>query len=509
MFKKNFVLYLILLLIVLNLLFYSGWDIRVQTLTWIISLLLGWLSLWRKTAITKKAFTVYSGLLISGTAVSFIYTYDKYLSHISLFTLFSAAVVFIVSSSHSTEKFKKDFGKYIIFIIFGAALLELLFFKNLFPNPHFKTAFYIMGFPFLMKKATIDTNPKEPRNYIYILILSVFTVSFFIAYSVWGWAVLIFSTLLFLHLEKKIRLDFFRIILLALIGLIFAAVFVKPEHFADRLDWLNSGITAFLKRPLTGFGPGTTPLILPSFSFRDLSLFFHSFFLQFLVEYGIIAFSGILIFFYAVLKETYKGKYSSTAFISLLSVLIYNLFEYNLSIPLINLTFAFISGLYISTDNYELKVKDSTRKIILLFLLIPTLLIGHNMLNPMWCSGYFIEGARALARGKPSEDAKYFFKESSHIIPGYRPGILGLALVDMKEGNLNSAADKMDIISPRFKNSPSRKALEEARTDISRENPQEALNHLFDSAYYHLIKFRIEGEIINDLYLTVADSNIK
>ncbi len=445
MMKNSFIFFLPIAAILLNLLFQAGWDLWTRTFIQIMFLFSLWFLLSGRIVVTKFIKKPAILVLAVGIVISLCFS-DYHILAISVFYDYIVYfLIFIISATFFQNKRDKVL-KFILILGGLAAVLDfiypLIFQINLFPNPHIKIGFFLLIIPIYL-----DTLLQKKSLTIKILPLIFFIlilISFVQARSLWGTIVLIISILFYLKLTKKLPVILF---IISFFSILF--IFLQPiPEILPRVHWLKAGIEMIIANPLTGFGGGSTPHILPSFvSSEYLSLFIHSFFIEFAAEKGLISLIGLIWLLITLLKNI-KNKSSPIIFISLLSVLIYNVFEYNLSIPLIASTFWLLAGSFTASANYSFSFKKNSHKLIFsLALFIPISFALIKITDPFISQSFYIKGIHYLKIGEYSSANKYFYK-SLNIFDNYWLPRLGLALVNIYNDDLWKASNNIALSYP-------------------------------------------------------------
>ena len=146
---------------------------------------------------------------------------------------------------------------------------------------------------------------------------------------------------------------------------------------------------------------------------------------------------GIIILLWGILKELFSGdEERKVAGISLISVLVYNFLEYNLSVPLVYLTFALISGAYLNAS-FSLSVfKNKILAVLSIVMLTPLLYyFTAHYLSAL----VFSSGRHEILHNKDRIRAEELYKSSLEIYP-FPPSEYALAALYFNEGN-NSQAE--------------------------------------------------------------------
>lgn len=120
------------------------------------------------------------------------------------------------------------------------------------------------------------------------------------------------------------------IILSFLIFLIFLGLKTLSPDAVNRLLWWESSVRIIRDHPLLGTGPGSFEFVYPLYKTAELSSVFpHNYFLQLAGDMGIPALIMLVLFLYKSIGRTENTYFK----IAILSILIQNIFDYNLSIP--------------------------------------------------------------------------------------------------------------------------------------------------------------------------------
>ncbi|NLB35466.1 MAG: hypothetical protein GX817_06615 [Elusimicrobia bacterium] len=293
--------------------------------------------------------------------------------------------------------------------------------------------FYLLIIPLAIYELTKHKNQR--MKYPLFASLLLILISFLLTQSIWGTAVLILSLILTLsiHFKLKVPKVAYFIPLLRIV-----IVLLSGYDITERLSWLGAGIKIISKRPLFGFGPGSRAQILPLFTeAKSLSIYIHSYFIQIGAETGLISLLGIIILLWGILKELFSGdEERKVAGISLISVLVYNFLEYNLSVPLVYLTFALISGAYLNAS-FSLSVfKNKILAVLSIVMLTPLLYyFTAHYLSAL----VFSAGRHEILHNKDRIRAEELYKSSLEIYP-FPPSEYALAALYFNEGN-NSQAE--------------------------------------------------------------------
>ncbi len=452
-------------ILAINILFKGGWDIWAQTLTHALSLILFMLTIQYCLYFPILPVFLPLTILIAGILISLINTVTpvtsimEFYNWINYFLIFSISAVFF-----STEKHIQLLTKLLIFAGISIAILDMLYppiiGTTLFPNPNIKTGFFIIIIPFFINEiiTTFQKNMKLQGFILSVLFIPIIT-SFYNAHSNWGNFISFLSIALYLKITKKtlkpiVQIFFFLVITVALTYLI-----LKPSgDIYNRIQWILSGISMIAAKPLTGFGPGSTPHLIPIFSHTGyFTLYIHSFFIQFTAENGILAFFGLAWISIILLRNIalQKSNDSKAAFTALISLIAYNLFEYNLFIPLIAFLFWTIAGSFSSNSFhiFTLKKKIYRETIIILSFFILLIFAGTHILKPFISTRYFSKGIYSLRIGNFSKSKKLFHK-SLEFFPNYHLSQLGLGLLCIIENDLSSAKKHISLSFPLKDNNP-------------------------------------------------------
>lgn len=158
---------------------------------------------------------------------------------------------------------------------------------------------------------------------------------------------------------------FSAITLFAATGLI---ILLKPriaDSISNRLSWINTAISMFIKNPFLGIGWGNYGSCYTAYkSVPGLnSLYAHNIVFQILAESGMIGFVSFVFLIFSFFKQIdlkYLKEGSSMYLPMLLSVsafLCFNLFDYGFYIPALTVLFFFVLG---STVNMNLTPRNSS-----------------------------------------------------------------------------------------------------------------------------------------------------
>jgi len=488
--KTKLLFFLTLIILVVNIFFMAGWNTWTITLTQLVSCLILAVALIPEISLSRLSFNPSVILLAAGLIVSLLFS-RTYVASISAFYLYiSYFFIFIAASSFFQTPTEKLYVKNSL-LFFGttAVIFDILLFSlykiRLFPNENIKAGFLLMIFPFLLEELLAVLSKKRILNsLLFFIFFLIFLISFINAASVLAAVILIFSIFAYLHFTEKLKL---RTGIAAAI-LTAAAVFLitlKQDAISQRLVWLEAGIKMFLSRPFTGFGINSASHILPAFLESErLTLYLHSFFLQFLSENGIIAFAGLLWLLIVILKRTFTED--KTAFTAVLAVIVYNFFEYNLSIPAISVTFILIAGSFSRTEKLHISIKSikgAAATVILLFLLA---VFARYSVNPFLAERHFAKGSYELKTGNYNEAEKQF-NQALEIYRDYPLAQLGLAIINLRKNNFETAAAfiKDSLVINR---GPAYNSFIQGMEYLSQGEKARALNHFIITMRYRLIQ---------------------
>ena len=449
--QLNFIAITIILLI--NLFFKAGWDLWVRTLTGLFTLLILWAGLWGgvwiTTFIKKPPFI----LLLPCVGISLLFSFTPVISLTVSYDYIVYLILFLTAATFfSNSEYQKKILNLVLFLGGTAAILDFiypfLFGTTLFPNPHMKIGFFLIVIPVyldsLSGKSTAGGKSTAKGKILPVVFLILLLFSFSRAHSAWGTFVLIISVVMYLTIIQKIKIHFLWMIVGFLSLLLFFFLSAAEIPLFERLNWLKGGIGMLIERPLTGFGPDSTAHILSNFvEGSRLSLYIHSFFIQFGAECGLIALIALLWLIAAILRNIFTVN--KTIFVSLVTVLIYNIFEYNLSIPLIAILFCLLAGSFIKTKKYFYK-----SNIIFVLAVIPLLFISYKFTRPFVSTRYWTKGMYEL-KIKDYPAAEKMFNKSLTIFPDYQLPRLGLALLDIYKSDMDSAIKNIYAGTPQIK----------------------------------------------------------
>ncbi|MFH1415929.1 MAG: hypothetical protein ABIH89_07590 [Elusimicrobiota bacterium] len=269
-----------------------------------------------------------------------------------------------------------------------------------------------------------------------------------------------------------------------------------PDAVINRMSWIKAGIMMFLHRPVTGFGPGSVPHILPAFTQGDsFSLYIHSFPVAFAAEYGIvvlIAFLWIIIFLHRR-QDTNKSRETKAAYLSLSLILIYNLFEYNLTIPLIAMLVSLIAGTFTGQKKTSLRM----RKRFYNFLLRTTMAIAAVLfitgitMRPFISSRNFTKGIYYLRSYQPL-NADIFFNKSLKVLPFSLLPRIGFALNDIYTEDLYGASSNIYSSLPVIDNNPSYTFLQQGRILLDKGDRDSARNKFWQAIKLRLFQYGLD-----------------
>jgi hypothetical protein len=445
------------------LLFAGGWDLWVQTLTHLLTIFLFAICVFTDMRTIPAAAAFQFSILLLGLVIAQVNSTTSVTSLITFYNYINYLLIFVLAASYfSAEKFQDIILKTFVYISITTGILDIvypiIFKSSLFPNPNIKVGFLLLAIPIyfdiILNNRFGFKNIK--KHLLSILFLPVL-YSFLSANSDWGNIVLLFSLLLYFTVVKKTK-KWPYILMLLIIMLSLFYVFRKPSiDIIDRVLWIKSGIAMFFKKPLTGFGPGSTPHILPIFiKSNRYSLYIHSYFIQFAAENGIISLIGLILIFFKcinLLLNTSNFR-SKVVAVSALSLIIYNLFEYNLTIPLISLSLWFLFGSFSNLEVVSINIKNTlTKHITRSILSILLIMAAITSVKPFISTRYFTKGIYSL-RIMEFNDAEMFFRKSLKIYPDYHLPQIGLALKSIYTGDMINAKKQLLSCLPVKKGNP-------------------------------------------------------
>ncbi len=490
--KTKLIFYLTAIIILINIFFKGGWDIWIQTLTHILTIILLCISISGNFLIPKIVLSLPFLMLLTGLVISCLNSVTPVTSLIYLYNYINYLLIFSISASYlSTEKYQKKIVKTVIFLGALTASLDLLypvlFHTALFPNPNIKVGFFLVVIPLYFN--LIINRWSKLKNLFFIPVL----ISFYNAHSSWGNVVLIFSIILYFLVVKKVSpvrdklpKATVHIILVLMFAAIIYVLFKSPDDIINRLLWLKAGITMFWQRPLTGFGAGSTAHILPVFIHsKTFSLYVHSFFIQFAAENGIFSIFGLLWLLLTLLKKI--SVQNRIVFISMTGLVVYNLFEYNLSIPLIALILWFLSGSFARYKYYTVSLK----KYIFISFFILFVFTLSIVIRPFISTRYFSKGIYNL-RFRKLSSAEVLFNKSLKIFPEYYLPRLGLGLKNIFENDLKNAQQHIYLSFPIKEGNPVYKKFNEGVNFMDKNKKNEAKGKFLEVIRLRLIQYGLD-----------------
>ncbi|MFC2061956.1 hypothetical protein ACFLUV_05535 [Elusimicrobiota bacterium] len=477
--KNRIIFFLVAFILVLNLFFKAGWDIWVQTLVHIISIFIIWSGFCLSYRISETVRSLPFLLLASGLIISRLFTHTPAVSDADFHNYLNYILIFLTAATFfSSDKYRDNAINLILYAGILSSLLDfiypLVFKTSLYPNPNMKIGFLLLVFPvFIYKTRQYFLNKNSTFFTLTLAGLILVLFSFFQARSGWGAMVLIFSVLFYLYAANLWKIDL-KWMILILMAAVIVFILIKPDRLLARLVWMKCGLCMFAQQPLAGWGAGSTPHILPAFmSGKYFSLYIHSFFIQFLAENGLIAFSGLIWLIAVILIRIFKSgtdDRNKAVFISLSAVLAYNIFEYNLAIPLIGMAFWFTAGCFTEQKNisfsFNTKTKNAAFSILCLIILI---FISIKITVPFRVSRYFAKGMYSI-KTKDYITAENLFNSSLNIQPEYPLSRIGLAIISLRKNELSDAAENIRAALPPVKNGPAYSAYLKGIFYLDNEN---------------------------------------
>ncbi|MFW6129692.1 MAG: O-antigen ligase family protein [Atribacterota bacterium] len=501
--KKRLILFILVFIFLINLSFKSGWDLWIQTITWFATAIVLSIIILPEFHISKIIKSPSVILIVSGIIIAKIFSALPAYSNISFYNNLSFLFIFISASTViNTENDKNNTIKILLILGLMCSVLDITYFLiwhiNLFPNPNIKAGFLLIVIPFYIDRIFVCSNKKN--RLFWLLLSTIVLVSFIKSKSSWGSIILIGIIIFYLQMKKKIKISpvlIFTIIILSGLLLFHQK---NPNYLADRTEWLFAGVKMILNKPFTGFGPGTTPHILPFFTKpNNLSIYIHSYFIQFGAENGIITLTGILWLLFISIKKLFRSSHdqSKIVILSVLGVLVYNLFEYNLQIPLVAILFWFVLGSFIDVNNFKIKPPKVIPKIMFTVCSILFLALAiPNLYKPFSASRFFARGIYNL-KNNNYKNAENKFNNALNIYPDYSLAYLGLAINNISNNNLNKAAINIKKSFPKLKNKMIYKAYMKGIEHLKQNNKE-----LAKYKFIEVIKFRLTQYGLDPQYNT-------
>lgn len=297
------------------------------------------------------------------------------------------------------EWFKEKFLNLIIFISFIFSLgfsLEFLLLRNLgivkttfLPNANLLGSFLNCGILIAASKLCLRPNSTlRTRCWMGLLILLIFIAECFLFSR--GILIALGCGLLALFIPNRKKIVVPLSIFVAL-GLLFilSSPYVRQGFvneivsslYNTRITIWKSAITAFLRKPIFGWGMGSFGQVYQLYKFpigsdigqyEKTTRFAHNEFLHIAVEMGVCGLLAYLWLISAILKSSYKQLKNSketdwkvvAAFAVLVSLIIHSFFDFNLHLPLLSFLFVFLSAVAIPvSESAEDRLKISDRMI--------------------------------------------------------------------------------------------------------------------------------------------------
>lgn len=291
-------------------------------------LLVSWVLLSRDRALSislHPRWVVVPGVVLVATAfVSLLWSVSRFESIVTLTTILSVSIVFVVARDVFRNARARGFLVKIFLItasIVGMIGLGMyiagdyeratsLFF---WPNP--LATFLLAALPFSLDLA-IRTSEDRPSVWVYVSLL--LGITFVLTYSRAAWLIgLVLLALTWWRASDKKKA------LIVLVGVVAAAVAfgvaatsarsylekpvvgvadrlaesVQSQSVADRLDFWREGSAMFAERPILGWGVGTYKEVHPAFQRGAITATNnpHSLPVQVLVELGVVGFTALLV----------------------------------------------------------------------------------------------------------------------------------------------------------------------------------------------------------------------
>jgi O-antigen ligase len=159
-----------------------------------------------------------------------------------------------------------------------------------------------------------------------------------------------------------------------------AVVFLKPHLLSsllNRVNWINTAISMFIKNPLSGVGWGNFGSLYTVFKTTPglNSLYAHNIFFQILAESGLLGMLSFVLFIISYLRQIKPKDYTDEKalyfpiLISLFAFLCFNLFDYGFYIPALTVLFFFLIGTTVNMSISPLH-SSSTAKLFSIFIFI-------------------------------------------------------------------------------------------------------------------------------------------
>ncbi|MEA3507254.1 MAG: tetratricopeptide repeat protein, partial [Elusimicrobiota bacterium] len=346
-----------------------------------------------------------------------------------------------LSSSAGKEKVLYALRIYAVLVSLLDIIWPWLAGRTLFLNPNIKAGLYLMVIPLFFP---LIINSFKSRKIAPLLPVLIVISAFLKTRSFIAGGVLLLCAVFYIYARdyKKSAAG-----LLALTGVASILAFYKyPEismAAAQRWEWIQAGLRMAAEKPCTGFGMGAVPHVITAFMHKGpYSLYIHSAWLRFAAECGAPAAVALLIFLILLLKGIFMSNDRRNRIVSLSlgAVILYNFFEYNIYIPLNGLLFAFLLGTFSKKPGLNLTLKNKTlRRISGAALIALTLAAAVYFVKPFTASRNFTRGAHLLKTGRSLEALNHFERALSQY-PGYPLAKLGLAHINLENGNFLKAA---------------------------------------------------------------------
>ncbi len=469
---EKYIYFLWASVIFLNLLFKSGWNTWTQTLSFYLTLI-AFIPLLRSGLDLKIKFTGFLVLTFVFTLISYFSIEKTALTDI-IFAGWINYILFFMLGAGYLSKIKEKTTRQIAAICIWAAVLDLIypfsFNTPLFPNPNIKAGFFILTAPFLMYIIKESFRLNKQESFMWMAGGGIVVFSFITASSRWGFIVMGMSMAIWLFLNNMKKAAA-ALTAAGAAALIFFLNFYSLLIAASaRIEWLAAGIRMIARRPTTGFGPGSTPHVLPSFSAGGAAMHFthyiHSYFIQFAAEFGLPAVLCLIVFLFLSVKRIFLSgnNLDKTAAAAVFFLIIYNLLEYNLAIPLVGLLFFSIAGTFFPGKHLRVAAAGKTHKAFAAFASVILVAGGAVFVTrPFLANRHFSRGMYKLSISK-FRDASAFFEKSLKIYPACGLSSLGLAVIETGKGNLLEAEELISRSIPVMETpNPAVKALQSAK----------------------------------------------
>ncbi len=483
--------------IFLNLFFKAGWDLWMQTLSFYLTiaafiptLLIG-LNL--KIKLTGFLFLAFSFSLLS-------YLYAAHTAIVDItFTGWINYLLFFALGTGYLSTVKEKAARFTAAVCVWAAALDLFYplvlNTSLFPNPNIKAGFFILTAPFLLYKIKETFEVNKHKSIIWMIGGGAVCYSFITASSRWGSLVMGVSIIVWLLFNnmKKTAAAAAAVTVGAAVLVDFHSLFPAA---AARREWITAGIRMISRQPVTGFGPASTPHILPYFTTGveagHFTHYIHSYFIQFAAEFGLPAAVFLIVFLLLSVKRIFLSGniLDKTAAASLFFLMAYNLFEYNLSIPLVGLLFFSILGTFFPGE--KLRLKPSKKIAGIFYVIVSFILITGGAVfatRPFLANRHFSRGIYKVSISE-LEEASVFFEKSLEIYPECELPLLGLASIEIIEGNLLQAEELIRRSIPFMEDAnPAAKVFKSAKKDRIAGDYERASNKYMESILIRFTQF--------------------